>query len=40
MSDIDPFIDWTADEDVTQPGKISDAQAMKNGWCDAKVVGT
>ena len=39
MADIDPFIDWAADPDVTQVGKISDAKALANGWSDAKVVG-
>lgn len=39
MSDINPFIDWATDADVIQSAKVSDVQAMKNGWCDAKVAG-
>jgi hypothetical protein len=39
MSDTDPVIDWSTDADVTQPGKISDAQALKKGWANAKVAG-
>jgi hypothetical protein len=39
MADIDPFIDWAADADVTQLRKILDSQALEKGWSDAKVVG-
>jgi hypothetical protein len=39
MSDTDPVIDWSTDADVTQPGKISDVQALKKGWANAKVAG-
>jgi len=39
MAGIDPFIDWAADADVTQPRRISDAQAVAKGWSDAKVAG-
>jgi hypothetical protein len=39
MSDIDPFIDWAADADVTQVKKILDADALAKGWIDAKVAG-
>jgi hypothetical protein len=39
MSDAPPIIDWSKDIDVIQMGKITDAQALKRGWCDAKVAG-
>jgi hypothetical protein len=39
MSDAPPITDWSKDIDVTQMGKITDAQALKQGWCDAKVAG-
>jgi hypothetical protein len=39
MTDIDPFVDWAADAEVTQLRKISDAQALAKGWSDSKVAG-
>ena len=39
MSDTDPVIDWAMDPDVTWPGKVTDAQALMMGWCNAKVTG-
>jgi hypothetical protein len=39
MSDIDPFIDWAADADVTQVKKILDVDALAKGWSNAKVTG-
>ena len=40
MSDAPPIIDWSIDADVMQIGKVTDAQALTQGWCDAKVAGT
>ncbi len=39
MSDTDPFVDWTADVDVNQLGKVMDTQALQKGWSNAKVTG-
>ena len=39
MSDTDPFVDWTADVDVNQLGKVTDTQALQKGWSNAKVAG-
>ena len=39
MSGTDPFVDWAVDPDVTQLGKVTDAQALKEGWSNAKVTG-
>ena len=39
MLDAPPIIDWSTDTDVMQIGRVADAQALEQGWCDAKVVG-
>lgn len=33
------IVDYSKDEDVTQNGAVSDAQAITKGWADDKVAG-
>lgn len=39
MLDALPIIDWSIDADVMQIGKVMDAQALKQGWCNTKIAG-
>lgn len=32
-------VDYSKDEDITQNGAVSDAQAIAKGWADDKVAG-